>query len=53
MFTVFMYLKFHGAAAEIEEISFLLLIFIRNSSQLLRLIVLIKNQKNIAVRILF
>ena len=46
-----MYLEFHGAAEEIEEISLLLLIFIRNSSQLLRLIVLIKNHKNIAVSI--
>jgi hypothetical protein len=48
-FTIFMYLKFHNTAQEIEDISFALLIFIRNSSQLLRLVVLIKNQKTISV----
>jgi hypothetical protein len=43
-------MKFHNAAQEIEDISFALLIFIRNSSQLLRLYVLIKNQQAISVR---
>jgi hypothetical protein len=43
-------MKFHNAAQEIEDISFALLIFIRNSSQLLRLYVLIKNQQTISVR---
>lgn len=49
-FTIFMYLKFHNTAQEIEDISFALLIFIRNSSQLLRLFVLIRNQLTIAVK---
>jgi hypothetical protein len=52
-FTIFMYLKFHNTAQEIEDISFALLIFIRNFSQLLRLYVLIRNQSTIAVKILF
>ena len=43
-----MYMKFHNTAQEIEDISFALLIFISNSSQLLRLFVLVKNQKIIS-----
>lgn len=46
-------MKFHNAAQEIEDISFALLIFIRNSSQLLRLYVLIKNQQAISVRFIY
>lgn len=48
-FTIIMYMKFHNTAQEIEDVSFALLIFIRNSSQLLRLVVLIKNQKTVKV----
>jgi hypothetical protein len=49
--TILLYIKYHNKAQEIEDISFAFLIFFRNSSQLLRLIVLIKNQKSISVRI--
>lgn len=42
-------MKFHTTAQEIEDVSFALLIFVRNSSQLLRLIVLLKNQKAVRV----
>ena len=48
-FTILMYLKYHTTAQEIEDISFAFLIFLRNFSQLLRLVVLIKNQKSISV----
>jgi hypothetical protein len=50
MFTIFMYLKTHNTAQEVEDISFALLILLRNSSQLLRLFVLIKNQQLVTVR---
>jgi hypothetical protein len=49
IFTIFMYLKFHNTAQEVEDISFALLILMRNSSQLLRLFVLIKNQQDVTV----
>jgi hypothetical protein len=42
-------MKFHNFAQQIEDISFALLIFIRNSSQLLRLVVLLKNEKQVRV----
>ncbi len=44
-------MEFHNTAEEIEDISIALLIFIRNSSQLLRLFVLVKNQKSVKVNI--
>ena len=47
--TIFLYMEFHNTAQEIEDISFALLLLIRNSSQLLRLIVLIKNQQAVSV----
>ncbi len=46
-----MHLKFKGAIEEVEDMSFALLIFIRNTSQLLRLVVLLKNQNEVRVRI--
>jgi hypothetical protein len=42
----------HGYKQELEELSFALLLAIRNSSQLLRLFVLIKNQKTVSVSII-
>jgi hypothetical protein len=53
LFTIFMYMKFHNTAQELEDISFALLIFVRNSSQFLRLIVLIKNQQAVSVYIIY
>jgi len=47
--TITMYLKMHTLAQDLEEISFVLLIIIRNSSQLLRLCVLCKKHKRIKV----
>lgn len=51
IFTITIYLEYHNKAQEIEDISFAFLIFFRNFSQLLRLFVLIKNQKSISKNI--
>jgi hypothetical protein len=47
--TIFLYMEFHNTAQELEDISFALLLLIRNSSQFLRLIVLVKNHKAVSV----
>jgi len=49
LFTIILYLKLQDLTQQIEDISFALLIFIRNSSQLLRLVVLLKNEKEVRV----
>ncbi len=45
-----MYLKIQDISQKIEDISFALLIMIRNSSQFLRLLVLMKNQQEVRVK---
>lgn len=48
--TIIMYLKIQDISQKIEDISFALLIMIRNSSQFLRLLVLMKNQQEVRVK---
>ena len=48
--SISLYIKYHDSLQEIEDITLAVLIIIRNASQLLRLIVLIKNQKSVKVK---
>jgi len=48
--SIALYIAFHNIIQEIEDITLAFLIILRNGSQLLRLIVLIKNQKTVKVK---
>ena len=47
LFTILIYFKVHSILEEIEDISFAFTLLLRNFSQLLRLIVLMKNRNSI------
>lgn len=47
--SISIYIVYHNLLQEIEDITLAFLIMLRNGSQLLRLIVLIKNQKTVKV----
>ncbi len=49
IFSIILYIVYHSFFEELEELTLSLLIIFRNGSQLLRLIVLIKNQKTVKV----
>lgn len=51
--SIALYIAFHNIIQEIEDISLAFLIILRNGSQLLRLIVLLKNQKTVKVKYYF
>jgi len=47
--SISLYIIYHNLLQEIEDVTLAFLIILRNGSQLLRLIVLIKNQKTVKV----
>lgn len=47
--SIALYIAYHNLLQEIEDVTLAFLIILRNGSQLLRLIVLIKNQKTVKV----
>ena len=48
--SIVLYLELNNLSEKTEEVSFALLLFLRNFSQLLRLIVFFKNHKEVKVR---
>ena len=51
--SIALYIVYHNLLQEIEDVTLAFLIILRNGSQLLRLIVLIKNQKTVKVNWIF
>lgn len=49
--SIALYIAYHNLLQEIEDVTLAFLIILRNGSQMLRLIVLIKNQKTVKVNI--
>ena len=47
--TIVLYIVYHSFLQELEEFTLAILFLVRNTSQLLRLIILIKNQKTVKV----
>lgn len=52
LLTVFLYFEFHSISQEIEDISVVLLIAIRNLTQLIRIVIFYKYQNSVKVGVL-